>query len=133
MGGLIVDTSVFIHLERQGVSPDFARWREYGDVFISAITLSEMLVGIHRANTIDRRVKRQAFIDAVRSRIAVLPFDEIVAITHAQLAASLADAGTPIGAHDLLIAATAITNDCALLTANSREFSRVTGLDVLPF
>jgi tRNA(fMet)-specific endonuclease VapC len=42
----------------------------------------------------------------------------------------LARAGTPIGPYDLLIAATAVTNDKILITANMREFARVPGLKI---
>lgn len=36
-----------------------------------------------------------------------------------------------IGAHDLLIAATAITNHCQLATRNIKEFSRIPGLSII--
>ena len=38
-----------------------------------------------------------------------------------------------IGAHDLIIAATAISHDFSLLTDNIREFSRIPELRVIPF
>jgi predicted nucleic acid-binding protein len=45
----------------------------------------------------------------------------------------LAERGKLIGAHDLIIAATAITHDLSLLTSNSDECSRVPGLKVIEF
>jgi predicted nucleic acid-binding protein len=36
-----------------------------------------------------------------------------------------------IGAHDLIIAATALSHGCAVLTTNAAEFARVPGLEVL--
>ena len=42
--------------------------------------------------------------------------------------AQLAKRGTPIGANDLLIAATALAHDLTLVTHNLEEFSRVVGL-----
>jgi len=41
--------------------------------------------------------------------------------------------GQLIGAHDLIIAATARCHDLELLTDNVEEFSRVPGLRVIPF
>jgi predicted nucleic acid-binding protein len=49
--GVVLDTSVLIALERGGQGVDFRRYRDYGDAFISAITVSELLVGIHYGDT----------------------------------------------------------------------------------
>lgn len=59
-----------------------------------------------------------------------LPFDLGVARAHAALWADLARAGAQIGAHDLLIAATALTHRLAVATRNVREFERIEGLQV---
>ncbi|WP_332889081.1 PIN domain-containing protein [Methyloprofundus sedimenti] len=45
-----------------------------------------------------------------------------------QIRADLAAQGKPIGPNDILIAATARTYDVVLVTHNTGEFSRVTGL-----
>jgi len=49
--GLIIDSGVFVHWERSGRAVDFSPWAGYGDVAISAITVSELLVGVHRVPT----------------------------------------------------------------------------------
>ena len=49
--GLILDTDVLIRGERQAAEVDFTRWVGHGDAYISAITRSELLIGVHRANT----------------------------------------------------------------------------------
>jgi predicted nucleic acid-binding protein len=46
----------------------------------------------------------------------------------AKIRADLKQSGTPIGAYDLLIAATAITHNLKLITANPQEFERIQGL-----
>ncbi len=56
-----------------------------------------------------------------------------VARVHAEIYAELANKGQMIGAHDLIIAATARCHDLSLLTDNATEFSRVPGLRVIPF
>ena len=56
--------------------------------------------------------------------------DMPTARARAELWAGLAAAGTPVGAHDLGIAATAISRGLSLATANRREFARVPGLVV---
>ena len=51
---------------------------------------------------------------------------------HAELWAELAIEGMMIGAHDMLIGATALARGDALATLNQREFSRIAGLRLLP-
>lgn len=130
--GLIIDTNVLIRAERSHTSIDFRQWEEHGDVFISAITCSELLVGVHKADTIERRIKRGAFVEAILEALPVLVFDKEVARVHAQLMAAFPKAMT-VGAHDLIIGATAIKHGFPVLTANAEEFSRMAGLTVLAF
>lgn len=131
--GLIVDTSVFIESERKSRVIDLSRWRDYGQVFLSVMTTSELLVGVHQANTPERRVRRTAFVDAILSAIPSIPIDGEIARIHARLFSELRVRGQTVGAHDLWIAASALANDHAFLTANVREFSRIPELEVLQF
>lgn len=132
--GLVVDTHVFIRFERLKEPVDFARWEELGEVFISAITVSELLVGVHRATTPEVRAKRAAFAEAILSRIPAISFTADVARVHAEIFAELARQGKPIGAHDLLIAATGLALGYPVMTGNVAEFERVPGLRVVnPF
>jgi predicted nucleic acid-binding protein len=52
-------------------------------------------------------------------------------LLHAQLGAQLAAVGQAIGAHDLIIAATAVAHGYRLLTDNLRHFQRIPGLVVI--
>jgi predicted nucleic acid-binding protein len=131
--GLMLDTNVFIHAERSGGLPDFSRWEHYGGVYISAITASELLVGVHYAESDGQRTRRSAFVEAVLARVPVLSFETEEARIHAGLFAALAKQGKMIGAHDLIIAATAIAHNCAVLTENIREFAKVPGLEAIAF
>jgi tRNA(fMet)-specific endonuclease VapC len=128
----LIDTSVFIDLERRGSVPSAALAHfENGEGWIAAITASELLHGVHRATSIPRRLARKAFVDEILARFPPVPFDLSVARVHAELWADLARRGRLIGAHDLQIAATALTVGSELLTANRAEFERVDGLRVL--
>lgn len=129
--GLMLDTSVFVQFERTGQAIDFSRWEDYGDVYISAITASELLVGVHYGKSEARRNKRSAFVEAILARIPILGFDIEEARVHSSLFAKLSKKGQNIGAHDLLIAATALVHDCAVLTGNVSEFKRIPGLKTL--
>jgi tRNA(fMet)-specific endonuclease VapC len=127
--GLVIDSGVIIRAERKAV--DFSVWEDYGPAYLSAITVSELLVGVHRADSESRRAKRLAFEEAVLAKLPVLDFTAGVARIHAGLFAALAQQGQLIGAHDLIIAATALSHGCAVLTTNFAEFRRVPGLQVI--
>lgn len=131
--GLMVDTNVFIRFEKSGKPIDFSSWESSQKVYISAVIVSELLMGVHRANTEERRQRRSAFVEAVISGVGVLDFTVPAARVHAEIYAELAKTGQMIGAHDLIIAATARCHDLTVLTDNVQEFSRVPGLRVIPF
>ena len=131
--GLIVDTNVFISFEKAQSAIDFSAWEASDQVYISVITVSELLIGVHRANTEERRQRRSEFVEAIIGGIPALELTTAIARLHAEIHADLVKKGQTIGAHDLIIAATARYHDFALLTDNVDEFSRAPGLRVVAF
>lgn len=129
--GLILDTCVLIRAEKHNKPVDFNRWQSYEAAYISVITVSELLMGVHRADTNARRIKRSAFVEAIINEIPIIEFTTEAARIHAEIYADLAQHGQLIGAHDLIIAATALAHGHALLTTNHQEFRRVPGLEVI--
>lgn len=127
--GLVVDTSVFTTSERRRKNADLSAWRHYGTPCISVVTLAELLHGVHRADTQERRSRRERFVSAIENEMAVVAFDEAVSRTYAQVWAELKAGGKALGAHDMMIAATAKHYGHALLTADG-DFERVAGVDV---
>jgi predicted nucleic acid-binding protein len=128
--GIVIDTCVFIHLEKQNHIIDFDKWKEEGDAFLSVISASELLIGVHRASSEARRLKRTAFVEAILAEISILDFTKEIARIHAEIYAYLAEKGQLIGAHDLIIAATALSYGYSLMTTNHDEFKRIPGLKV---
>jgi tRNA(fMet)-specific endonuclease VapC len=131
--GLIVDINVFILFERHSEAVDLSPWEPSEEVFISAVTVSELLMGVHRADNETRRNRRSAFVEAIIAGISALAFTGEIARLHADIVADLTRRGQLIGAHDLIIAATARHHGLSLLTDNVEEFSRVPGLHVIAF
>jgi len=127
--GLVIDTSVLIAAEKGEV--DFSLWQSYGEAYISSITVTELLIGVHRANTEERKVKRSAFVEHVISKIANLAFGEGEARIYAQLLRNLLNQGVTLGVHDMLIGATAIARGYPVLTMNIVDFKRIPGLEVI--
>jgi predicted nucleic acid-binding protein len=131
--GLIVDTGVFVVWERKNRAVDRSQWASYGEAALSVITASELLTAVWRADSEERRKKRPAFVEGVLWSLPIKDVTLAIARCHAEIFADLATRGMLIGAHDLLIAATAIHHQYGVLTTNSREFSRVPGLQVVVF
>jgi len=129
--GVLVDTSVLIRAERgdldvRAISADRAEEL----FFLSVISASELLHGVHRAQERRRRRRRSAFVEAVLLHLPILDIDLATARQHAAVSADLASRGELIGAHDLWLAATCLAHGLAIVTANVREFERVPGLTV---
>ncbi len=129
--GLILDSSVLIASER-GLFQFDAFAESVGDeeMFIAAITASELLHGVERAATPTIKKMRRQLVEQWLGLFTVLDFDLETARHHAVIWAELAKAGLPIGPHDLQIAATARFHDFALATLNTKEFARVPGLNL---
>ena len=95
-------------------------------VSISSIVLFELRYGAAKSAHPERNVQRIA--DFLAGDIAVLPFEPADAEEAGDIRAALERAGTPIGPYDILIAAQARRRAALLVTANAREFTRITGL-----
>jgi tRNA(fMet)-specific endonuclease VapC len=129
--GVLIDTSVLIDHERGLLDLGAAlEGRPEEDFFLSVVSASELLHGVHRAADRGVRARRSAFVEAVLDEFPLLGVDLLTARTHAQLWAELAGRGQLIGAHDLWLAATCVGRGLTLATGNAREFQRVPGLDV---
>jgi tRNA(fMet)-specific endonuclease VapC len=100
------------------------------EVGVPAIVEYELRYGLLRLPP-EAAEPRLAALSALLRPMQVLSFDSDCAAHAARLRAELEAAGTPIGPHDTLIAATALRYQATLVTRNEREFSRVPGLQWL--
>ena len=130
--GALIDSSVLIAAERGSLDLEILG-REYAgvDFAIAAITASELLHGVHGAREQARKARREAFVEAILTTLPVIAFDELAARAHARVWARLASKGRAIGAHDLLIAATAIARGLDVVTRDQRSFPMIPGLTVI--
>jgi tRNA(fMet)-specific endonuclease VapC len=127
---ILVDTSVFIAVERGAFRLSDVVVPSEG-IALAAVTASELLHGVYRAKDANLRAKRESFVERVLAQVPVLPFDMIAARLHARLWAELAATGIAVGAHDLIIAATALANGGSVATRDQRSFPRIPGLTVV--
>ncbi|MHB8845351.1 MAG: PIN domain-containing protein [Nitrospirota bacterium] len=132
--GVIFDTSVLIALERGAHGMEkLAAGRESEPFGISVVTVSELLHGVHRADSEKRRLTRGAFVEKIIQTFPLFPFDLSAARVYAQLWANLAKKGTAIGAHDLMIASTAIALGFSVVTSDVRDYSKIKEVSVEKF
>jgi tRNA(fMet)-specific endonuclease VapC len=129
--GVILDTSVLVAAERGEF--DFERFvagERIDDARIAAVTASELLQGVERGRPGAARQKREDFVESVLERIPVEPFTLDTARIHARLWAAASSRG--VGAHDLIIAATASERGFSVATLNERDFRRIEGVTLAP-
>jgi tRNA(fMet)-specific endonuclease VapC len=98
----------------------------FEDACTSIICAGEARFGVSKQpNAVSAEI-----IMGVLDRIRILPFEEPADKIYGKLRAELERKGQLIGANDILIAAHALAEGLILVTANTREFSRVEGLKV---
>jgi tRNA(fMet)-specific endonuclease VapC len=133
--GLLIDSTAFIHAERNRQTPVemiaalMARWGNL-ELGISAMSVGELFHGCWRADSAARRASRVEFVEALVAAIPVVPITLAVARIFGELDAGLSAAGRRIPTSDLLIASTALSRGDQLVTGNTRHFDRVPGLVV---
>ena len=97
------------------------------DLCISVVTYAELMHGVEKSHAVEKnRIAMSLFLSA----ITVLDFDGEAAEAYGQIRAELERKGTPIDPMDLLIAGHARSQGLILVTNNTREFARVTGLRI---
>jgi len=94
-------------------------------LYICAPVKAELLYGARKSQQSARNLLR---LEQFFSPFQSFAFDEVCLTAYAEIRTDLERAGTPIGPIDLIIAAIAKTHDLTLVTNNTGEFSRVSGL-----
>lgn len=79
---------------------------------------------------LQRAAKIEPIIASLLISVTLLPFGTAEAEQAAQIRSLLKTTGQPIGAYDVLIAATALQHNLIMVTANVREFDRIPSLQV---
>jgi tRNA(fMet)-specific endonuclease VapC len=99
------------------------------DVAVAAITVAELRVGVQLAKG-RRREKRERFVAGVLEAVSVEPYDLDVAEAHAALLAHVRRKGTPRGAHDLIIAATARARERQVVSSDQTGIVELPGVSI---
>jgi tRNA(fMet)-specific endonuclease VapC len=127
----LLDSNAWIALLRQKSPSLIARLQQHAaeDVVLCSVVLAELWYGAWRSGA-GYRAANDALIDQLRKRNESVPFDDAAAQEYARIRFDLEVTGRVIGPNDLLIAAIAFSNGLTLVTHNTAEFSRVSGLPI---
>ncbi len=93
---------------------------------LSSVVLFELWYGVTKSNQVQENTERLRVL--LSGDLDLLDFDDEDARTAGQVRATLEKDGTSVGAYDLLIAGQALRRGLTVVTANTSEFSRITGL-----
>jgi predicted nucleic acid-binding protein len=134
--GLILDSSVLIAAERQGrnarqMLATIARTVGETEVALSVITLIELTHGAARANTTERKAKREQFIQELLMALPIHPITVPIALRAGQIDGENQSKGVRLPLADLLIGVTALELGYSVATGNLRHFQRIPSLSVM--
>lgn len=126
----LLDTNAVVALLRNKPAGVRERYREAeasGDYLaLSSVVLFELWYGVAKSSQVSENTERLRIL--LSGDLDLLDFDDEDARTAGQVRAGLEKSGNPIGAYDVLIAGQALRRGLTVVTANTTEFARVTGL-----
>jgi tRNA(fMet)-specific endonuclease VapC len=122
----LLDTNAVSDLVRHPQGKVAQHIRKVGEAQIctSIIVAAELRYGAAKK----RSPRLSAQLEAVLGALEVLPFETPADAAYGLLRTRLEQAGKPIGAHDMLIAAQTLALGYTIVTDNEKEFARVEDL-----
>ena len=134
---ILLDTNVLSEIMRPEPAAAVLAWMDAQGsdaLWVSAVTQAEIGLGIA---LLPEGRRRQALADAAARMFEedfsgrCLAFDQEAAVRYTHLVLERRLAGRPISFQDAMIAAIALANDMVLATRNIKDFSGISGLEVL--
>jgi|APHM01.1.fsa_nt_gi Predicted nucleic acid-binding protein, contains PIN domain len=130
----LLDSSVLVDIDRGGVDDRVATLDDTGRHAISMVTVTELQLGVDMQYEPGTDPHQQAHddIDRLLARFDIVPITRPIATKAATVIATLQQDGRQLDdLHDVYIAATALTQDIPVVTANVDHFERIDGLSVV--
>ncbi|HBR96844.1 MAG TPA: VapC toxin family PIN domain ribonuclease [Gammaproteobacteria bacterium] len=124
----LLDTNIAIYTIKN--RPERVRkafTKHYGQMAISTVTVMELMYGAERSARVERNIRD---VEGFCARLDVLDYDAPAAIHSGQIRAALAGQGQPVGPYDVMIAGHARSRGLIVVTNNTKEFTRISGLQI---
>ena len=130
MSQVLIDTDILSYYLK-GIPEVVRRLEEHeltsGAVFVSRITVVEVLAGLRAKNATKQEIRFRDFL----SKRKVLELDERTGEISANMLAFLYQNGNHSGSYDVLIAATAVANNMTLCTNNLKDYQHLPGINLV--
>jgi tRNA(fMet)-specific endonuclease VapC len=124
----ILDTNTLIYFFKgMGIVHQTLLKTPPSEIGIPTIVLYEIEVGIAKSKSPQKRIQQ---LNSLTNLINIIPFGEKEAKAAAIIRTDLEKKGTPTGPYDILIAATALSHNYTLVTHNTKEFERISNLNL---
>ncbi len=123
---MLLDTTFLIDAERSDNSLNDVI-DDDDDIAVAAITVAELLVGVALSKGRSRH-GRQGLVDDIVASVPIVDYDLSVAQAHSRLLVAVRRQGRPRGAHDLIIAASALSSNRVIVTADQTAFKDLPGV-----
>ncbi len=133
----MLDSTAVIAAERQGKNAhqllqSVALVAGDQGIAVSVVTVMELAHGITRADTPERRDRRQRFLDELLTGVPIQPVTVPIALRAGQIDGHSQARGVRIPLSDLLIGSSALELGYRVGTANLRHFQLIPNLSVIP-
>lgn len=133
---IVLDTNVISEIFRPTPDSRVVAWLESltGDVAITSVTLAELLAGVRRMPSGQRKSALAETLDVAlqpyRDTRSILAFDDEAAAHYAEVLVAREAAGLPISTADAQIAAICRVRRAACATRNTKDFAH-TGVELV--
>lgn len=117
---MLLDTTFLIDAERSDANLDSVI-DDNDDIAVAAVTVAELLVGVELSKG-KMRHARERYVDDLVASLPIINYDLSVARAHSRLLVAVRRQGRPSGAHDLIIAASALSTNRVIVTADQAAF-----------
>lgn len=124
----LLDTCVLSEMVKSTPDANVIRWfeaRKPHELYISAMTWGELQRGVARLPQSKRRSELAVWLEQLEAGFEdrILAFDQTTSEAWARMTVQAEAQGRSMAAFDSIIAATARTCDCKLVTRNVRDFA----------
>jgi predicted nucleic acid-binding protein len=132
----MLDSTAVVAAEREGKNArqllEAVALETFDDgIAVSVVTVLELAHGVTRSDTLERRDRRQRFLDELLAGVPIQPVTVPIALRAGQIDGQSQAAGVRIPLSDLLIGTSAMELGYAVGTANVRHFRLIPGLTVV--
>lgn len=126
----MLDTNICIYIIKQKPVHVLRKFKEHqlSDIVISSITFAELEYGVQKSVNVQKNSEALSLFVAP---LDIVPYDDIAAVEYGAIRSALERSGRVIGAMNMLIAAHAKSLNLPIVTNNTKEFDRVSGLTVM--